>query len=252
MIFMDEENKPIEATEKPKSEENIIVIKKTKIIIAFAAAIIIIGAIIGYRLFFTSNPDGKVEYIANYSSVLGNENATVYVIEFSDYECPYCQASEGTNQEVISRLKEGDSTWEAPIPKVIEDYVNTGKVKLVFRNFPLHTNSKEAALAAKCAQEQNKFWEYHQLLFKNYDALTSTDLKKYAVDLNLNLSQFNQCLDSKKYESNVDNDMKDGDALGVSGTPTFFIGNDEKGYEKVVGAQPFSAFKQIIESKISV
>jgi protein-disulfide isomerase len=249
---MDEENKPIEATEKPKSEENIIVIKKTKIIIAFATAIIIISAIIGYRLFFTSNPNGKVEYTANYSSVLGNENATVYVIEFSDYECPYCQASEGTNQEVISRLKEGDSAWEAPIPKVIEDYVNTGKVKLVFRNFPLHTNSKEAALAAFCAKEQDKFWEYHQLLFKNYDALTSTDLKKYAVDLNLNLSQFNQCLDSNKYQNNIDNDMKDGDALGVSGTPTFFIGNDEKGYEKVVGAQPFSDFKQIIESKISV
>jgi len=252
MIFMDGENKPIEATEKPKSEENIIVIKKTKIIIAFAAAIIIIGAIIGYRLFFTSNPNGKVEYISNYSSVLGNENATVYVIEFSDYECPYCQASEGTNQEVISRLKEGDPTWEAPIPNVIEQYVNTGKVKLVFRNFPLHADSKEAALAAKCAQEQGKFWEYHQVLFKKYDALTSTDLKKYAVDLNLNLSQFNQCLGSDKYEKSVENDLKDGNALGVSGTPTFFIGNDEKGYEKIVGAQPFSAFKQIIDSKISV
>jgi protein-disulfide isomerase len=252
MIFMDEENKSAEATEKPKSEENIVVIKKTKIIIAFAAAIIIIGAIIGYRLFFTSNPNGKVEYIANYSAVLGNENATVYVIEFSDYECPYCQASEGTNQDIISRLKEGDSTWEAPVPKVIEDYVNTGKVKLVFRNFPLHTNSKEAALAAACAQEQGKFWVYHSMLFENYNALTNIDLKKYASDINLNLNQFNQCLDSNKYQNNIDNDMKDGDALGVSGTPTFFIGNDEKGYEKIVGAQSFSAFKQIIDSKISV
>jgi protein-disulfide isomerase len=252
---MDEENKPIEATEKLKSEEkkeNIVVIKKTKLIIAFAIAIIIIGAIIGYRLFFTSNPDGNVTYVADYSPVLGNANATVYVIEFSDYECPYCQASEGTNQEVISRLKEGDSTWEAPIPNVIEEYVNTGKVKLVFRNFPLHTNSKEAALAAFCAKEQGKFWEYHQTLFKDYDALTSNDLKKYAADLNLNLNQFNQCLDSKKYENNINNDMNDGNALGVSGTPAFFIGNEETGYEKIVGAQSFSVFKQIIESKISV
>ena len=249
MIFMDEENKPIEAPEK---KENVVVIKKTKLIIAFAIAIIIIGAIIGYRLFFTSNPDGNVTYVADYSPVLGNANATIYVVEFSDYECPYCQASEGTNQDVISRLKEGDSTWEAPIPKVIEQYVNTGKVKLVFRNFPLHTDSKEATLAAYCANEQGKFWEYHQDLFKNYNALTNTDLKKYAVDLNLNLNQFDQCLDSKKYEKNVDNDMSDGDALGVSGTPTFFIGNNETGYEKIVGAQPFSVFKQIIESKISV
>lgn len=255
MIFMDEENKPIEASEKATPEEkkeNVVVIKKTKLIIAFAIAIIIIGAIIGYRLFFTNNQNGKAGYVTSYSPVLGSVNATIYVVEFSDYECPYCQASEGTNQEVISRLKESDPSWEAPIPNVIEQYVNTGKVKLVFRNFPLHTDSKGAALAAYCANEQDKFWKYHQDLFKNYNALTNTDLKKYAVDLNLNLNQFNQCLDSKKYEKNVDADMSDGDALGVSGTPTFFIGNNEIGYEKIVGAQSFSVFKQIIDSKISV
>lgn len=250
---MDEENKPVESKEGPKPvKENIIVINKTKIIIAFAAAIIIIGAIIGYRMFFTSNPDGKVEYIANYSAVLGDANATVYVIEFSDYECPYCQAAEGVNQDVISRLKQGDSTWEAPIPNIVKDYVDTGKVKLVFRNFPLHTDSKGAAMAAACAQEQGKFWEYHSTLFENYDALTNIDLKKYAADISLNLNQFNQCLDSSKYQSDVENDMKDGDALGVSGTPTFFVGNDNTGYEKVVGAQSYSDFKQIIDSKISV
>jgi protein-disulfide isomerase len=253
---MDEENKPTEAADESKpaddKKENILVVKKSKLIIIIALVIIVASAIIVYRLFFSNSSNGKVEYIASFSPVLGNSNATVNVIEFSDYECPYCQASEGTNQDVISRLKEGDSTWEAPIPSVIEQYVNTGKVKLVFRNFPLHTDSKGAALAAYCAQEQGKFWEYHQNLFKNYDALTKTDLEKYAADTNLNLSQFNDCLNSNKYENYVQNDMSDGDALGVSGTPTFFIGNNETGYEKIVGAESFSVFKQIIESKISV
>lgn len=255
MTFMEEKNKPIEAPEKTMSEEkkeNIVVVKKSKLMLVIAVAAIIIIAIVAYRIFFVNNPNNKAEYVENYSPVLGNTNATVYVVEFSDYECPYCQASEGTNQDVMSRLKESDPSWEAPIPKVIEQYVNTGKVKLVFRNFPLHTDSKEAALAAYCANEQGKFWVYHVLLFENYNALTKTDLEKYAANINLNLNQFNECLNSNKYESHVQNDISDSGALGVSGTPTFFIGNNETGYEKIVGAQSFSVFKQIIESKIPV
>jgi protein-disulfide isomerase len=225
-----------------------IVVKKSKLIIAIIAIIIIILV----TIFLFYKPCGKVNVVTNDSAVLGMENATIYVVEFSDYECPFCQASEGTNQQVINSLKESDPQWEAPIPKVIEEYVNTGKIKLVFRNYPMHANSKNAASAARCAYEQGKFWEYHKILFEKYDALTLTDLKKYAADLNLNLSQFNECLDSNKYDTIIESDLNDGKCLQISGTPTFFIGNDEKGYEKVVGAQPFSAFKQIIESKISV
>jgi protein-disulfide isomerase len=229
MIFMVDENKG-----------KIIVINKKLII---ALALIIIGILIVYFLFFRIN--GKV--IADDSPVLGN--ATINVVEFSDYECPFCQASEGINQEVILSLKQSDPSWEAPIPKVIEEYVNTGKVQLVFRQYPVHQNNNPA-LAAKCAQEQGKFWEYHKKLFENYNALEITDLKKYAVDLNLNLNQFNECLDSNKYEESVKNDLNDGQGLGISGTPTFFIGNEEKGYEKIVGAQSFSVFKAVIDSKL--
>jgi len=150
---------------------------------------------------------------------------------------------------VISSLKQTDPNWEAPIPKIIEEYVNTGKVKLIFRQYPVHLN-KYPALAAKCAQEQNKFWEYHKNLFENYDSLTVTDLKKYAVDLNLNVNQFNDCLESRKYEESIQNDSNDGQGLGITGTPTFFIGSEEKGYEKIEGAESFSTFKQIIESKL--
>ena len=238
MIFMVEENK---ATEE-KKEGKIIVISKRLIIIAVSIVIVLaISAFLFYK------PTGKV--LEDDSPVLGDLNATVYVVEFSDYECPFCQAAEGTNQEVIANLKQKDPAWQAPIPNVIENYVNTGKVKLVFRQFPVHGNNNPA-LATKCAQEQGKFWEYHKKVFENYNAIEITNLKKYAVDLNLNLTQFNDCLDSKKYLDSVQRDVSDGQGIGVSGTPTFFIGNEEKGYEKIVGAEPFSNFSSIINSKL--
>lgn len=233
MIFMEEENKG----------KTIVIRKKLLIAIAIFAIILLVLA------FFYFKPSGKV--LSENSPVLGNPNATVYVVEFSDYECPFCQVSEGTNKDenIISSLKRIDPNWEAPIPKVIEEYVNTGKVKLVFRQFPVHPD-KNPAFAAKCAQEQNKFWEYHKVLFENYNALSITDLKRYAVDLNLNLTQFNDCFDSRKYEDSIQNDLNDGMGVGIDGTPTFFIGNEVKGFTKIGGAQSFSVFKEKIESML--
>jgi protein-disulfide isomerase len=252
---MNEENKTEEVISEEK-KENILVIKKSTIFIIVIVIIAFIGGILGLRMlgFFDSEnntTDNNIEMIALDSPVMGDPNAKIFVVEYSDYECPYCEAAEGSNFQVISYLKQRDPTWEAPIPKVIEEYVNTGKVKLVFRQYPTHQNFK-AAEATKCAQEQGKFWEYHQTLFENYEALTITDLKKYAADLELDLNQFSQCLDSGKYFNSVQNDMDDAKGLGVSGTPTFFIGNEEKGYEKIVGANSFSEFQKIIELKISV
>ena len=227
--------------EEENKGKTIVIRKKLLIAIAiFVIALLVLA-------FFYFKPSGKV--LSDDSHVLGNPNATIYVVEFSDYECPFCQASEGTNQEekIISSLKRIDPSWEAPIPKVIEEYVNTGKVKLVFRQFPVHPN-KNPAFAVKCAQEQDKFWEYHKILFENYNALAITDLKKYAADLNLNLIQFNDCFESRKYEDSIQNDLNDGMGVGVSGTPTFFIGNEVKGFEKIEGAQSFSIFKEKIES----
>jgi protein-disulfide isomerase len=234
----------IKQQEAPKKT---IVVKKSLIWMVIIAAVLVIGFTVGWRLMSAGN--NVVEYIASDSPVMGESN--LYVIEFSDYECQYCQASEGSNQETMNTLKGMDPTWEAPIPKIIEEYVKTGKVSLVFRDFPVHFNT-EPALASKCALEQGKFWEYHKMLFDNYDALTSIDLKKYAINLSLDISQFTTCLDSKKYQSSLDNDVNDGKALGVSKTPTFFIGNNKTGYEKVEGAQSFGYFKAIIDSKISV
>ena len=236
-------------TESPQPvEKKEIVIKRSVLIVV---AVIVIAVIAIAAFFYFSRPS-TAEYIANYSAVLGSASATINVIEFSDYECPFCQAAEGVNEEIMNSLKQSDSSWQAPIPNIINDYVNTGKVKLIFRNFPVHPTSAQVALAASCAQEQSKYWEYHQMLFENYNALSDTDLKGYAANLGLDLNQFNQCLESKKYQSEIDKDLADGRALGVSGTPTFFIGNNETGYEKIVGAESYSAFKHIIDSKISV
>jgi protein-disulfide isomerase len=233
MILMAEEN---------KSQGKTIVLNK-KLVIAIASLIVLLA------IWFLLFNRGKGEYISSDSPILGNLNASVSVIEFSDYECPFCQAAEGANQEAISSLKQSNPNWEAPIPKVIEEYVNTGKVRLVFRQFPVHGN-RYPALASKCAQEQGKFWEYQKILFENYNALENTDLKKYAVDLNLSASQFNECFDSGKYMESIQNDLNDGQGLGVDGTPTFFVGNIETGYEKIVGANSFSVFKEIIDSKL--
>ena len=237
MNFMAEEIKP------EVKQGKTIVIGKKKLYVAIVAVVIILSV----AAFLYFSPNGKVEYVVADNPVLGSADATINVIEFSDYECPYCQASEGTNQQVIANLKQSDPAWQAPIPSIISQYVDTGKVKLVFRQYPVHEN-KNPAFAAKCAQEQNKFWEYHKLLFENYDSLTDNDLSIYALNVGLNLTHFGECLTLKKYQQNIQKDLSDGQALGVSGTPTFFIGNEDKGYEKVVGAQSFTVFKQLIDS----
>ena len=162
--------------------------------------------------------------------VKGSDNAPVTIIEFSDFQCPYC-----------------GKFYEETLPQITETYIETGKVKLVFRDFPLnfHQYAQKASEAAECADEQGKFWEYHNILFENQDALTIDDLKQYASDLNLDTEQFNECLDSGKYEEEVKSDMEDGSSYGVSGTPAFFING-----QLLSGAQPFSAFQSVIEQEL--
>lgn len=164
---------------------------------------------------------------------IGYDNASITITEFSDFECPFCARY---NREVF--------------PIINEEYIKTGKVKYIFRNFPLsiHKNSKEAAEASECANEQGKFWEYHEILFERQSEW-GNNLKKlnnYASDLGLDIEKFNACLASKKYRWEVKQDFADGLKLGVSGTPTFFINNI-----KIVGVQNFDTFKQVIERELN-
>ncbi|MBI5393346.1 DsbA family protein [Candidatus Woesearchaeota archaeon] len=164
-------------------------------------------------------------------AIKGDKNAKVTIVEFSDYQCPFC-----------------GRFFRDTLPQVEEQYVKTGKVKMVFRDFPLsfHENAQKAGEAAECAGDQDKYWEMHDKLFQNQQKLAVSDLKQYAVDLKLDTKAFNDCLDSSKYKAEMQKDMADGSSYGVSGTPAFFING-----RKLVGAQPFSAFKSIIDAELA-
>jgi protein-disulfide isomerase len=162
------------------------------------------------------------------SPVFGPANAKVTIVEFSDFECPFCSRVGPT----LAQIK--------------ENYAKD--VRVVFRNQPLpfHANAKPAAEAALAAHEQGKFWEMHDKLFSNQKALDRASLEKYAQELGLNVGKFKAALDSGKFKAKVEADMAAGSAVGANGTPTFFINGRE-----LVGAQPFDAFKKVIDEEIA-
>lgn len=166
--------------------------------------------------------------------VKGEENAPVTIVEFSDFECPFC-----------------GQFYTQTLPQLITDYIDTGKAKLYYRHLPLsfHPQARPAALASECANEQNAFWEYHDVLFDNNSTLGTATTEKYvewATDLGLNADQFETCLTTEKYAENVDGDNSSAAAAGASGTPTFYING-----QQLVGAQPLASFKAIIDAELA-
>jgi len=135
---------------------------------------------------------------------------------------------------------------QSALTQVHETYKD--QVKIVYKDFPLaiHPNAQKAAEAARCAREQGKYWEYHDVLFANVKALEVANLKKYATDLKLDSAKFDTCLDSGKYAQAVEKDVEEGNRAGVSGTPAFFVNG-----RFLSGAQPFSAFQEAIEDALA-
>jgi len=164
---------------------------------------------------------------------LGDENAPVVMIEWSDYECPFCARF---YTQTLSQIK--------------SQYIDTGKVKFVYRDYPLgfHQQAEPAALAANCAGEQGKYFEYHDKIFEVGGAAgkTSVDYMKWAQELKLDTAKWEKCLTDPAQRQEIQKDMADGQAAGVSGTPGFVING-----KLVSGAQPFSVFQQIIEAELS-
>jgi len=146
------------------------------------------------------------------------------------------------------------------LPQIEQNYLSTGKVNFVYRDFPIqsiHPNALPAALASECADDQGKFWDYHDKLFENQRGWEGLDVqaglitfKEYAQELDLNMVEFNSCLDSEKYSQEVANDLKDGRNYEVTGTPAFFVGNDKIGFTKIIGAQPFSSFQAVLDNQL--
>jgi protein-disulfide isomerase len=161
----------------------------------------------------------------------GLKSAPVTIIEFSDFQCPYC--------EIFSTQT---------LPLIEKNYVSTGKVRFVYRDFPIksHKYAEKAAEAAKCANEQGKFWEYHNELFSNQNSLDISSLMLYAKNLNLDATTFNDCLNSGRMASKVQKDYNDGLNYSVQGTPTFFINGIE-----LEGAQPYTVFEQVIDGELN-
>jgi protein-disulfide isomerase len=144
------------------------------------------------------------------SPVKGETNATLTMVEYSDYQCPFCARN-----------------YTDVMPILQEEYIDTGKLKFVMREYPLsnlHKNATNASIAAQCAGNQGKYWEMHNLLFENQKALGVDNLKSFAGTIGLDTATFNECLDGKKTVKQVRNDMASGAKLGMRGTPGFFIG----------------------------
>ncbi|MBI5798294.1 DsbA family protein [Candidatus Woesearchaeota archaeon] len=167
--------------------------------------------------------------VNNAGNVIGNPNASLSIIEFGDYQCPACGAAHPT------------------ITTLLADY--DGKVNLIFKNYPItskHEFAQKASEAAECAGVQGEFEAYYNTLYENQLALTIDDLKKYASDLGLDRSAFDNCLDSGAMAEKVAADQLEGINAGVSGTPTFFIGE-----QKIIGPEKLETFKAAIDAELA-
>lgn len=213
-------------------------------------AIIVAGAIIGVAIIYTSSPStapsagtaavGVAQKVAVPADLagsapsLGNPDAPVTIVEFGDFQCPFCGRFFQTTEK-----------------QIIEQYVKTGKARFVYRDFAfLGPESEWAANAAECANEQGKFWQYHDYLYghqqgENAGAFSKDNLKSFARALGLNTAQFDQCFDSDKYLEAVHRDTEEGRSAGISGTPGTFVNG-----RLVQGAVPFAQFQVVIEEEL--
>ncbi|MDP3770613.1 MAG: DsbA family protein [Candidatus Sungbacteria bacterium] len=216
-------------------------------------SIVLAGVIIAGAIMFTnsggSSENGKLSaqvkdtvenkadltLLPGNGPVLGDPNAPVTIVEFADFQCPFCgRFFKTTGKEVI------------------ETYVKTGKAKFIYRDFAfLGEESEWASQAARCAGDQGKYWQYHDYLYEhqngeNEGAFAKAKLKGFAAALGLTASQFNECLDSGKYEADVKSDTEAGRSFGVSGTPSTFVNG-----KMITGAVPFSEFKTEIEAALN-
>ena len=191
----------------------------------------------------TKQPSIPLEISADNDPVIGNPDAPITIIEFSDFQCPFCARFH------IQTL-----------PTIMEEYIEKGSVKLVFRDFPIqsiHPNAVPASVAAECANEQGKFKQMHDILFEkqkewsNLETVYAIELfNQYSEQINLEQEQFSSCLSTAKYVKEIQNDLDDGRTYGVTGTPGFFIGNQQIGFVELKGAQPFESFKNVIDRQL--
>jgi protein-disulfide isomerase len=174
-------------------------------------------------------PVERVEVSIDGAPVRGAPDARVTLVEFSDYHCPFCKRAQATVKQILDRYP--------------------GKVRHVYRDFPiesLHPQARRAAEAARCAHDQGKFWDYHDLLFTNAPKGAPDDLRRYAEQAGLDVPVFERCVAGNRHRETVQRDIDEGTRLGLDGTPVFFING-----RLLPGAQPLEAFAQVIDEELS-
>jgi protein-disulfide isomerase len=189
----------------------------------------------------STGPANRVHTSVTDAPALGRADAPVTLVEFSDYQCPYC------------RMFFSDT-----FPTLKREYIDTGKLRYVFRDYPLdqiHPQARRAAEAAHCAGEQGKFWEMHDQLFQNQQALAAPQLSEHARNLGLDAATFDACLESAKYAARVKDGQSNGAAAGVRGTPGFIVAktqpDDSVEGTPVRGAQPVETFRKLIDELLT-
>ncbi len=189
--------------------------------------------------------------------VLGNPQAKVTLVLYEDFQCPFCGAISGlqSNTEAIKYLEKAVPGWTPFIP-VVNDYIKNGQVFFTYRDFAfLGPESMRSAEAARCAGDQNKFWEYHDYLYahqngENQGGFSDPNLKSFAKDLGLNTVSFNSCMDTNKYTQAVIDSKTEGIKAGVSATPKGFILRNGKIVDTIEGAESATTVKQKIDSAL--
>ena len=189
-------------------------------------------------------PFEPVDLTVGASPFLGEATAPVTLIEYSDYQCPFCQRH-----------------FSTVMPELVKAYVETGKLKYVMREMPIpsiHPQATKASQAALCAGEQGKYWQMHDLIFGNQKQMAPDDLKAHAQSLGLDVDVFNACLDGDKYAEQIGSDRAEAQKLGIRGTPSFMIGktdsadpNKVKATKVIRGAVPLAAFTQAIDELLN-
>jgi len=212
------------APNKKKSDEG------NPLYTALAVLLVLAGIGIVYFAFFSNNGNGPIvdPSVLGSGHTKGNENASVTVVEFGDFQCPACGFAFTQLEQILPEYE--------------------GRVKFIFKQFPLssaHPFAYKAAEASECADEQGKFWELHDIMYQKQPTLAIPDLKGYALDLGLDVTQFGQCIDSGKYSSKVASDIALGNSLGVNSTPTFFVNG------KSMGNLTIEQWRQVLNEALS-
>jgi len=178
-------------------------------------------------------------FMANGSPILGDPQAPITLIEFGDYQCHFCNVHFHNTEH-----------------RLLENFIKTGKVKMIFKDFTIiGPDSVNAAHGTHCANDQGKFWEYHDILYSNWTGenngwASSDNLLRFAQEIELDIDQWSDCMIDEKYSQIISDSSKDARELGITGTPAFFVIGPDNKITRISGAQPYESFEKIFNSEL--